>query len=169
MDKITKYLLVNSLRMSSFNKTPKFILRLIHLPPRIAYTLGLGGLIGHFVLLLTTSGRRSGKPRVTPLQYEEIDGRFYLGAALGEKADWVNNIRANPRVQLRVKSRRLSGTARVVGDPRQIADFLEVRLQRHPKMVAAILRSAGLSAPFERSALERYAQQLTLVVVTPDG
>jgi len=152
-----------------FSKTPKFILRLIHLPPRIAYAVGLGRLIGHFVLLLTTSGRRSGKPRVTPLQYEEIDGRICLGAALGEKADWVRNIRANPRVQLRVKSRRLSGTARVIGDPQQIADFLAVRLQRHPKMVAAILRSAGLSMPFERHALERYAQQLTLVVVTPDG
>ena len=36
------------------------------------------------VLLLTTTGRRSGMPRVTPLQYEEIDGTIYLAAARGQ-------------------------------------------------------------------------------------
>ena len=34
------------------------------------YKMGLGSIIGHLVLLLTTSGRKTGKRRVTPLQYE---------------------------------------------------------------------------------------------------
>jgi len=45
-------------------KAPRFFWRFIHIGPRIAYALGLGPLIGRFVLLLTTYGRKSGRPRV---------------------------------------------------------------------------------------------------------
>ena len=121
--------------MAGFNKTPKIILRLIHWPPRIAYAVGLGPLIGNIILLLTTIGRKSGKPRVTPLQYEEIDGKIFLGAALGQKADWFRNIQAHPEVEVRVKSQRFLGIAEAITDTKQIADFLEVRLRRHPRMV----------------------------------
>lgn len=153
--------------MPAFNRTPKFILRLIHWPPQIAYAVGLGPLIGNFVLLLTTTGRKSGRRRVTPLQYEEMDGRIYLGAARGLKTDWIRNIQANPRVEVRVKARKFTGTARVVTDPGQIADFLELRCQRHPRMMSAMLRGEGISLPPERAALEAYAAQLALAVVEP--
>ena len=154
--------------MAGFSQTPKFILRLIHLPPRIVYAIGLGLLIGNIVLLLTTIGRKSGKPRVTPLQYEEIDGKIYLGAALGPKADWFQNIQANPKVEVCVKSRKFSGLAEAITDTNRIADFLEVRLQRHPRMIKAILRAEGVPMPPERSDLEQYATQLTLVAIKPD-
>jgi deazaflavin-dependent oxidoreductase (nitroreductase family) len=153
--------------MAGFNQTPKFLLRLIHLPPRILYALGLGPVIGRFVLLLTTTGRKSGKPRVTPLQYEEIGGKIYLGAALGKKADWVRNIQAHPQVEIRLKGRRFMGRAETVTDPQQIADFLEVRLQHHPKMVGAMLRAEGIALPPGREELVRYAAQLCVIVIHP--
>lgn len=89
--------------MAGFDQTPKVILRLLHWPPRIVYAIGLGSLIGNLVLLLTTTGRKSGKRRVTPLQYEEIDGRIYLAAAGGKSADWFRNLLVNPKVEVRVK------------------------------------------------------------------
>lgn len=154
--------------MAGFNQTPKFILRLIHLPPRIVYAIGLGTLIGDVILLLTTTGRKSGKPRVTPLQYEEIDGKIYLGAALGQKADWFRNIQANPKVEVHVKSQYYSGLAETITDTKQIADFLEVRLRRHPRMVGSMLRAEGIKMPPERRDIERYSTQLTLVAIKPD-
>ena len=153
--------------MAGFNQTPKFLLRLIHLPPRILYAIGLGPVIGRFVLLLTTTGRKSGKPRVTPLQYEEIEGKIYLGAALGKKADWVRNIQAHPQVEIRLKGRRFMGRAETVTDPQQIANFLEVRLQHHPKMVGAMLRAEGVALPPSRSELVRYAAHLCVIVINP--
>ena len=153
--------------MSGFKKTPRFLLRLLHLPPRLAYAIGLGPLLGRFVLLMTTTGRKSGRRRVTPLQYEEIDGAFFLGAALGGKSDWVRNIRANPQVEIQVKRLHFGGQARIIQDIEQIADFLELRLQRHPKMIGAIMRKDGIPFPPRRSDLEQYATQLTLVVVQP--
>jgi deazaflavin-dependent oxidoreductase (nitroreductase family) len=146
---------------------PKAFLRLIKYPPRVAYALGLGPIIGRFVLLLTTIGRKSGLMRVTSLQYEEIDGVIYIGSMRGEKADWFQNIAADPHVQVRVGNRRFRGLAEPITDPARIADFLELRLERHPKMVGAMLRSEGLPSAPDRSHLEQYAAKIAMVAVKP--
>jgi deazaflavin-dependent oxidoreductase (nitroreductase family) len=131
------------------------------------YALGLGRIIGRIVLLLSTTGRKTGLPRVTPLQYEEIDDDIYVASGKGTKAHWYRNILADPRVRVRVKSRRFPGTAEPVTDPNRIADFLELRLRRHPKMIGAILRSEGLSEAPTRAELEAYARKLAMVIIHP--
>jgi deazaflavin-dependent oxidoreductase (nitroreductase family) len=136
---------------------------------RTLYAIGLGPLVGRLVLLLTTTGRKTGLPRVTPLQYEEIDGAIYLGSSRGQKADWFRNTLANPHVEVRVKSRRFRGIAETVTDPQRIADFLELRLKRHPKMIGAILKREGLPAQPDRAQLEAYAAKLAMVVIRPEA
>ncbi len=134
---------------------------------RFLYRSGLAPLLGRFILLLTTTGRKSGLPRVTPLQYEEVDGAIYVASARGAKADWFRNILADHCVKVRIKSREFEGLAEPVNDPGRIADFLELRLQRHPQMVGAILKSVGLPASPSRSELEEYASQLAMVIIRP--
>jgi deazaflavin-dependent oxidoreductase (nitroreductase family) len=151
--------------LAGFSSAPKAILRLIHWPPRIAYAVGLGPLVGKLVLLLTTTGRKTGKRRVTPLQYEEIGGRLFLGAARGMKADWIRNIRADPNVEVRVKARRFSATAELVTDIPRITGFLEARLHRHPRMVGLMFAMEGLTRNPGREALEKYAARLALAVI----
>ena len=135
---------------------------------RVLYAIGLGPIIGKIILLLTTTGRKSGLKRVTPLQYEEINGRYYLGSARGLKADWVRNIQINPKVEVRVKSLNFQGKAEVITDPARFADFVEVRLRRHPLMVGLVLQKAhGLSRSPSRDQLEKLAENEALVIVTP--
>jgi deazaflavin-dependent oxidoreductase (nitroreductase family) len=131
------------------------------------YALGLGPLVGRLVLLLTTTGRKSGLPRATALQYEEVNGAIYLGSSRGSRADWFQNLVANPNVSIRVKSRRFSGKAEAVTDPVRIADFLELRLKRHPCMIGAMLKSEGLPATPSRVELETYAGKLALAIIRP--
>jgi deazaflavin-dependent oxidoreductase (nitroreductase family) len=131
------------------------------------YALGLGPLVGRLVLLLTTTGRKSGLPRVTALQYEEVDGAIYLGSSKGTHADWFQNLVANPCVTVRVKSRQFSGRAQPVTDPVLIADFLELRLRRHPRMIGTMLKSEGLPATPSQAQLEMYAGKLALVIIRP--
>ena len=119
------------------------------------------------VLLLTTTGRRSGMPRVAPLQYEEIDGTIYLAAARGQKADWFRNIVAHPQVQIQIGTRTFSATAEPTTDTTHIADFLETRRTRHPQMIGAMLLLHGLSPRVDRQALEKLAQELALVALHP--
>jgi deazaflavin-dependent oxidoreductase (nitroreductase family) len=135
---------------------------------RLLYAVGFGPIVGKIILLLTTTGRKSGLPRVTPLQYEEIDGKYYLGAARGQKADWFRNILADPRVDLRVKNQRLRGLAEPVTDPVRIADFLEIRLQRHPRMVGLMMEKIHkLPRRPTRQQLEKLAVEEAMVIITP--
>ena len=135
---------------------------------RFLYAVGLGPIVGKIVLLLTTTGRKSGQKRVTPLQYEEIDGKFYLGSARGTKSDWYRNIEADKRVEVRVKNRRFRGVAETVTDPARIADFLEVRLQRHPRMMGLLMQKAhGLPKHPSREQLEKLAASEAMVIITP--
>ncbi len=135
---------------------------------RVMYAVGLGPVVGKLILLLTTTGRMSGLKRVTPLQYEEIDGKYYLGSARGLKADWVRNIQVNPQVEIRVKSKRFQGQAEVVTDPAHFADFVEVRLERHPRMIGLLMEKVhGLSKRPTREELEKLAESEALVIVTP--
>ena len=135
---------------------------------RVLYALGLGPLIGRIILLLTTTGRRSGKKRVTPLQYEMIGTDYYLGAARGTHADWVRNILADSQVDIRVGAKHFQGKAEVVTDPAKFADFLEVRLERHPLMVGLMMeRAHHLTRHPSREQLEELAKEETLVIVHP--
>jgi deazaflavin-dependent oxidoreductase (nitroreductase family) len=153
--------------MAKFHQLPKTIFRIIKRPPQVAYALGLGPLIGRLILLLTTTGRVTGKPRVTPLQYEIDGGVMFVGAARGLKSDWVRNILVNPLVEVRVRSRRFQGTAEVITDSTKIADYLEMRLKNHPRMVAAMLKADGIPSKPTRVQLEDYAAQIALVAIHP--
>lgn len=131
------------------------------------YQVGLGRLVGRVILILTTTGRKSGLARDTALQYEEVNGAIYLGSTRGTRADWFQNLLANPRVWVRVKGSYFEGLAEPVVDPVRIADFIELRLRRHPRMVGAILKSDGLPAKPAREQLEQYAEKLAMVIVRP--
>jgi len=63
--------------------------------------------------LLTTTGRKTGKPRTTPVTLVERDGHRWLVAPYGPVA-WVHNARAAGRVSLSRRGRRLEYTVREV-------------------------------------------------------
>ena len=60
---------------------------------------------GHELLLLTTTGAKSGELRVAPLVVFRIDGKLLIVAGYGG-ADvnpaWVHNVRANPRAHVEI-------------------------------------------------------------------
>lgn len=145
----------------------RWFLRLITLPPRLIYRLGLGRLIDSRVLLLITTGRKTGHLRTTLLQYDIIDGVIYVGSMRGQRADWFRNLVAKPQVEVRLKQRRFAAHAEPITDPARIADFLEMRLRKHPRMVATMLRADSVSAPPSRADLERYAARLAMVALHP--
>ena len=88
------------------------------------YRLSRGRIGGSFgwmggrmpVLLLTTTGRRTGKRRTAVLGYL-VDGERYVvvGSNNGEPSDpaWLMNIRSQPRVSIQVRERVLEATGSV--------------------------------------------------------
>lgn len=142
--------------------------RFLHLPPRLLYTVGLGPLIGRFVLLLATRGRRSGLHRTTPLQYERSGKELIVGSARGIAADWYRNVLSNDRVEVTIGRRTFAGHATPTSEPSAVADFLELRLERRPRLVGRMLRLYGLPSRPDRAQLEAYAEGLAIVTIELD-
>ena len=93
----------------------------------------IGGtfLQGAPVALLTTTGRKSGQARVSPLLYLREGDRVVLVASKGGAAAnplWYLNLKANPKVSVQIKDEVLHLTARDATD--------DERTRYWPKLVA---------------------------------
>ncbi|MDQ6698418.1 MAG: nitroreductase family deazaflavin-dependent oxidoreductase, partial [Actinomycetota bacterium] len=60
--------------------------------------------------VLTTTGRRTGLLRRQCVRVVVRDGSAFVVSIVGEDADWLRNVRQNPRVRLR--ARRATANAR---------------------------------------------------------
>src|SRR5262252_11056318 len=69
---------------------------------------------------ITTTGRRSGRPRRIEIVFHNIDGRIYIsGIPRPTKRDWLINLEAEPRFTFHLKGRvkaDLPAVARVIDD-----------------------------------------------------
>lgn len=93
----------------------------------------LGGtfLQGAPVALLTTTGRKTGQARVSPLLYLRDGDRVVFVASKGGAADnpmWYLNLKANPKVSVQIKDEVLHLTARDATE--------DERARYWPKLVA---------------------------------
>jgi len=87
---------------------------------------------GATLLLLTTTGAKSGQPRLAPLAYLTIDGKMIIivsKAGAETNPDWVHNLRANPHAHIEVGIDAYDVTAREL-PPTE-------RDEAYPKVVAA--------------------------------
>ena len=103
--------------------------------PILQYKLGMGWMIGRTVLLLTTTGRKSGKPRSTPLEYEydRENDRYRIAAGWGGKTDWYRNVKANPNVHVQAGRRKFDAIAESASDE-EVAEYMMRASRRHPLM-----------------------------------
>ena len=65
-------------------------------------------------LYLTTTGRGSGQPREIEIWFTRHEGRYYVIAEHRDQANWVQNLRANPQVNIRVAGSSMEATARAM-------------------------------------------------------
>jgi proline iminopeptidase len=87
-----------------------------------------GGAVGHIwrngttILLLSTTGRKTGEKRTAPLIYVQDGDRYVVIASKGgapEHPGWYENLEKTPEVELQVKDEVFRARARTVtGDER---------------------------------------------------
>lgn len=71
---------------------------------------------GTTILLLTTTGRKSGEPRTSALIYRDWEGKQLIVASKGgapEPPAWFLNLQDNPEVQVQIKGDKFTAHARV--------------------------------------------------------
>jgi deazaflavin-dependent oxidoreductase (nitroreductase family) len=100
-------------------------------------------------MVLTTTGRRTGAPRATPVSFMPVDDHFVVFSGWGVSSNWYRNLRANPEVTITVGRRRTRATARLVEDPARRAELMRQMQARSggcgpPKPVRPLLKSLRL-------------------------
>jgi deazaflavin-dependent oxidoreductase (nitroreductase family) len=100
------------------NKAMKFVLRSpVH------------GMVSKTVLLITFTGRKSGKTYTTPVSYSQFDDQVYIFT----HAAWWKNLRSGAPVTLRIRGRELQGLAEPVAEDKgAIAAGLAAHLRKVP-------------------------------------
>jgi deazaflavin-dependent oxidoreductase (nitroreductase family) len=118
-----KHHIVHFLQKYLFNPPIKLLFAIGMVPPGYA--------------LLETIGRKTGKPRRTPVGNGRVDGQFWIVAEHGQKAGYVRNIVASPRVRVKLRdglrARWYAGTANLLAedDPRERQQCRRGPLFRH--------------------------------------
>ena len=99
------------------------------------YRLFRGRLVGKMgkapILLLTTTGRKTGKERELPLLYQQEGDVIYIVASNGGRPHhpaWYLNLRDNPEVKVRIGTDERTMVARTAND--------DERARIWPKMTA---------------------------------
>ncbi len=72
--------------------------------------------VGGRIMVLTHTGRKSGRRRRTPVNYTIIEGDLYCTAGFGSLADWYRNILRNPNVEVWLPDGWWAGDAIDVSD-----------------------------------------------------
>lgn len=67
-------------------------------------------------VLIETKGRRSGRPRRTPVGAHVDGNTLWVVAEHGRRANYVRNIEADVQVRVRLRGRWRTGTAQILPD-----------------------------------------------------
>jgi F420H(2)-dependent quinone reductase len=115
----------------------------------------LGRVAGMPVLLLTTTGRRSGRPRTTPLTFFRDGANLVVIASNGgadRPPDWSLNLQRNPRAVVEIGTDELTVQARTASP--------EERERLWP----------GITATYPGYARyqKKTARQIPVLILTPD-
>lgn len=106
------------------------------------------------VLLLTTTGRKTGKQRTLPLVYI-MDGSAYVITASAGGADkhpgWFFNIRSNPQATIQVKDKHITVMAEIAGP------------EKKPELWARLVEVAPNFAGYQK----RTSREIPMVILHP--
>lgn len=82
----------------------------------------LHGIVSDSLLLITFTGRKSGRTYTTPVGYEELDGTLYITSQTDRV--WWKNLRGGAEVSVRLRGDRRVGHAEVIEDNEAVADHV---------------------------------------------
>ncbi|MFN2196785.1 MAG: nitroreductase/quinone reductase family protein [Anaerolineales bacterium] len=87
------------------------------------------GVVSKSVLLITFTGRKSGKTYTTPVSYSQVGDQVVIFT----HHNWWKNLRGGAPVTVRIRGQELEGWAEPVAEDKQaVADGLTAHLQKVP-------------------------------------
>ena len=154
---------------ASARRPPRGLIRAVGAIHRIAI-ISTGGrlwgdLLDHPILLLSTIGRRSGKPRTQPVMYLRDDDCYLVAATFGghdQDPAWLMNLQARPQATVIVEGRKTSVLATIATPDER--DRLWPRFLSLSPAYQKYQRSAKRLIPIVRLCPRTRQEDLALIV-----
>ena len=109
---------------------------------------------------------------------DKVHGVVYAQSAVGANISTKYRTTAVARVyrvgdgqysvEVRVKNTTFQGTATVHTDPEEVADFIQYRMEKRPRLIGLIMKMDGFKSAPTREELLDYSRNLALVKITPE-
>ena len=152
-ESVQKKLINRYKRINRYLMVPLYRIRLL---PLIGF--------GRIFLLLTTRGRKTGSKRLTPLEYQRIDGVIHIFSARGEKADWYRNLMAHPDdVGVLVGFRQPQVKVEIINNLSQIKDVMKWYVTKHPTAAKVFMGWDSKRDDPEKADFTKIAKLLRIV------
>jgi deazaflavin-dependent oxidoreductase (nitroreductase family) len=135
------------------------------------YRLRLGWLLGNRFLMLTTTGRKSGKPHQTVIEVVNHDrhaGEYTIASGWGVNSDWYKNLQKNPHVQVAVGRKRFRAIAQQLSSI-EAERMLLSYARNHPLAFRELARlMSGSSVGSVEQDCHKLAQEIPLITLHPE-
>ena len=131
--------------------------------PAVILRSPLHGLMSGRYLLLTFTGRKSGKRYTTPVAYLEEDDAFLMTT----DSPWWKNLSGGAPVKMRVRGREYEGTGEAVTDGTEVVRVLGRFLQAQPGYSRFVGVKPGVGDRVNPSVLQTAAHGRVVVRVLP--
>jgi len=150
-------------------RNPGAIMRLIFKIPVLFHRMGLGFLIPKNVLFLTTTGRRSGKKRLTPLGfgYDTDENGYVVISGWEGHTDWFRNLLADPNVHIQLHNFEFDCRAEILPLEKRVIQIDEYN-RRNPFAKRLWLSVFGDTYRDTPDGLLKIAEKMPSVVFRPE-
>jgi len=128
--------------------------RMMFKAPLLLWRMGLGPIIGHIMLVITHTGRKSGLTHHTMVEYHTLDDVKYAPCAFGPRSDWYKNIAADPRVTIQTAHGTDPATAVRITDDSELLAVYDLFMRRDAPLTRWYLDSLGIQ-PDQRDVIAK--------------
>ena len=150
-------------------KKPTGLRVLLYKFPVYLYKMGLGFLFGGRFLLLTHRGRKTGKIYHTLLEvirYDPETDESIVVAAYGEKANWYQNIRKTPALEVRTRGKRYVPEQRFLS-PEEVYREFSTYEKKYPRLTRMLIRILGAKYDGSEEGRRRLTRFMKMVGFRP--
>lgn len=140
---------------------PQGVSRILFRLPIWLYRAGLGWLLGKRFLLLTHTGRKSGKPRQAVLEiakYDQKSNTYFVASGWGKQSNWYRNIVETPEVTIQVGRQRLDAVAEPLS-PQESGEAMVAYARHYPTAARNLTRLIGYQVDGSEDAYRTLGQE----------
>ena len=134
-------------------------MRVLNKFPALLLRSPLHSLISKSVLLITFTGRKSGKKYTTPITYIR-EGDTVL---MTTDSPWWKNLCGGAPVTLQIQGREYAGVAEAMTDETEVARVLEMMLREYPGHGKYVGLRPNSDGQVDRAQLQKVARQRVAV------